>query len=104
MAIELLENRLALAIMVDVVDNTNLGTAGSIFVTGHGIPGKAPAGSPAGSPPQELRVVGASGGFVQGAVTIAELPEAMTRTVSRWSSRYRSSRTAVRASASSISG
>ncbi|MCX7429502.1 MAG: hypothetical protein NTY17_00570, partial [Planctomycetia bacterium] len=67
MAIELLENRLALAIMVDVVDNTNLGTAGSIFVTGHGIPGKAPAGSP----PQELRVVGASGGFVQGAVTIA---------------------------------
>ncbi|NQW46717.1 MAG: hypothetical protein HQ464_02995, partial [Planctomycetes bacterium] len=66
MAIELLENRLALAIMVDVVDNTNLGTAGSIFVTGHGIPGNAPAGST----PQELRVVGASGGFVQGAVTI----------------------------------
>lgn len=64
--LEALENRLALAIDVNVVDNTNLGTAGSIFVTGHGIPGNAPAGSP----PQELRVVGAAGGFVQAAVTI----------------------------------
>jgi hypothetical protein len=64
--LEALESRLALAIDVNVVDNTHLGTAGSIFVTGHGIPGNAPAGSA----PQQLRVVGASGGFVQGAVTI----------------------------------
>jgi len=64
--LESLENRLALAITVNVVDNTSLGTAGSVYVTGHGIPGDAPPGSA----PQELRVVGAKGGFVQGAVTI----------------------------------
>ena len=64
--LEALESRIALAITVNVVDNTSLGTAGSIYVTGHGIPGNAPAGSA----PQELRVVGATGGFVQGAVTI----------------------------------
>ena len=64
--LESLENRLALAIDVNVFDNTSLGTAGSIYVTGHGIPGTTPPGAN----PQELRVVGSSGSFVQGAVTI----------------------------------
>jgi len=49
---------------VDVFDNTNLGTAGSVYITGHGIPG-AP-----GAPETDLRVLAPTGSFVQAAVQI----------------------------------
>jgi len=75
--LESLEHRLALAIGVEVLDNSNLGPAGAIFVTGHGIPGSfiVPSDLPQGTPPAELRVLdptgaSVSGKFTQAAVTI----------------------------------
>ena len=62
--LEALESRIALAIMVDVFDNTNLGTAGAVYITGHGIPGAA------GAAETDLRVLAPTGSFVQGAVQI----------------------------------
>ncbi len=54
-------------ITVDIVDNSKLGETGLIYITGHGIPGTTPPGAA----PQELRVVGSQGSFVQAAVTIS---------------------------------
>lgn len=65
LGLEQLERRLALTIALDVFDNTGLGTAGDVSVTGHGIPG-AP-----GAPKDDLRVLAPSGSFTQGAVKIA---------------------------------
>jgi hypothetical protein len=63
--LETLESRIALAITVDVFDNTNLGTAGSVYITGHGIPGASDA------PETDLRVLAPNGSFVQAAVQIS---------------------------------
>lgn len=65
LGVEALEQRLALTIALDVFDNTSLGTAGAVYVTGHGIPG-AP-----GAPLDDLRVLGNHGAFVQGAVKVS---------------------------------
>lgn len=63
--VERLERRLALTIALDVFDNTGLGTAGDVYVTGHGIPGAKDA------PKDDLRVLAPSGTFTQGAVKIS---------------------------------
>jgi|GEM_PF-6871929 len=65
LGLERLEQRLALTIALDIFDNTGLGTAGDVYVTGHGIPG-AP-----GAPKDDLRVLDAGGSFTQGAVKVA---------------------------------
>ncbi len=53
-------------ITLDIVDNTLI-KSGSVYITGHGIPGTTPPGSA----PQTLNVLGAQGSFVQGAVVIS---------------------------------
>ncbi len=53
-------------ITLNIVDNTMVKN-GSVYITGHGIPGTTPPGSA----PQTLNVLGAKGSFVQGAVVIS---------------------------------
>ncbi len=52
-------------ITVDIVDDTQI-DSGSVYVTGHGIPG-----STHGDPPKSLNVLGSQGKFVQAAVVIS---------------------------------